>query len=489
MTSARPGRRPMSSSTPRLSELARHVVLPSGITTTSWPSTRATCRVVGITFDPWQDGAGTAILGKRADNLYAAEAIVLSIPRQVGKTYLIGAIIFALCLNNPGTLVLWTAHRVPTANETFGSMKAMVEQPRLKAHIVSASAPAGNGVIRFRNGSRILFGAREKGFGRGFQKVAIVVYDEAQILSQAALDDMIPATNTHPNPLVFFIGTPPKPSDPSDVFVNLRHEALNGNESNSLYVEFSADETADPDDRTQWAKANPSYPTRTTARAVLRMKRLLGRESFLREGLGIWDRVGGLGVFTVGAWGRCFIGWEDEGHTAPLDPDGDLLAVGIAADTDQTWLSLGTVDGNDGLRHLGSALRVRADTDATRFVAEVARIQSTYGVPVGIDKKGPASFLLPALEEAGVELTLLGLDDFLQSNADLKAAVEQGTVTHGHYTDLDAAVDGATWRKVGDRRAFARKTADISALEAVAVALWTDTHGDPPIYDIADSIY
>lgn len=459
----------MQSSTPRLSEAARHVILPKGIVTTAWPSVKATCLRVGITFDPWQDGAGTAILGKRKDHLYAAEAVVLSIPRQVGKTYLIGAIIFALCLANPGTLVLWTAHRVPTANETFGSMKAMVEQPKLRPHIVSATAPAGNGVVRFRNGSRILFGAREKGFGRGFQKVAIVVYDEAQILTQAALDDMIPATNTHPNPLVFFIGTPPKPADPSDVFLNMRHEALSGNENDALYIEFSADEDADPMDRDQWAKANPSYPHRTSARSMLRMKRLLGPESFLREGLGIWDRVGGLGVFTSGAWARCFIGMDGE---TVREPVGELMALGVAADLDQTWLSLGAAGGNDGKHHLGSVMRMRADVDAETFAAEVRRIQVQYDVPVAVDKKGPASFAIPVLEEAGVELTLLSLDDFVQACSDLRAAVEQGLVTHSNYSDLNAAVDAAGWRKVGERgRAFARKNGDISSLEAVALAL------------------
>lgn len=470
----------MPSSTPTLFEAARHVVLPKDIATTGWPSVRETCLRVGITFDPWQEGAGKAILGKRKDHLYAAEAVVLSIPRQVGKTFLIGAIIFALCLANPGTLVLWTAHRVPTANETFGSMKALVEQPKLRPHIISATAPAGNGVVKFRNGSRILFGAREKGFGRGFQRVAIVVYDEAQILTQAALDDMIPATNTHPNPLVFFIGTPPKPADPSDVFLNMRHEAISGESSDYLYIEFSADENADPGDREQWAKANPSFPHRTPARAMLRMKRLLGPESFLREGLGIWDRVGGLGVFTAGAWARRFIGFKADGKTLN-DAEGDPLALGIAADVDQTWLSLGVAGGNDGKIHLGSSLRMRADIEAEAFVAEVKRIQDEQDIPVGIDKKGPASFLIPALEEAGVHLALLSLDDFIQSNADLRAAVELGTVTHGNYADLNAAVDAAGWRKVGDRRAFARKSGDISSLESVAIAHWVAKNDDAQI--------
>lgn len=476
---------PTPSSTPRLSEAARHVVLPKSIVSTGWPAARETCARVGITFDPWQDGAGTAILGKRKDHLYAAEAVVMSIPRQVGKTYLIGAIVFALCLSDPGTLVLWTAHRYPTANETFQSMKTMVEQPKLRPHIISATNPGGNGVIKFRNGSRILFGARERGFGRGFQRVAVIVFDEGQILTQAALDDMIPATNTHPNPLVFFIGTPPKPTDPSDVFLNMRHEALSGESDDYLYVEFSADEDADPADREQWAKANPSYPHRTPARAMLRMKRLLGAESFLREGLGIWDRVGGLGIFTAGAWSRCFIGYGKNGKV--LEPVGEPMALGVAADLDQTWLSLGAVAGNDGKHHLGSVLRCRADVDLGRFASEVARIQRERKVPVGIDKKGPAGVFIPVLEEAGVDLTSLSFDDFIQSNADLRTAVERGTVTHGDYDDLNAAVDAAGWRKSGERRLFARKSGDISSLESVAIALWAAENA--ATYDVLDSIF
>jgi hypothetical protein len=62
------------------------------------------------------------ILAKRADGKYAATigGTGLSIPRQVGKTFLVGAIVFALCLLCPNLTVIWTAHRLRTAEETFG---------------------------------------------------------------------------------------------------------------------------------------------------------------------------------------------------------------------------------------------------------------------------------------------------------------------------------------------------------------------------------
>lgn len=458
---ARPRRPPTKPSTPRLSEAARHFVLPEGIVSTEFPSIRATCLRLKITFDPWQDGAGAAILGKRKDGLYAADAIVISIPRQVGKTFLVGAIIFALCLKTSGTLCVWTAHHYPTANETFESMKAMSQRPELKPHIKRATSPGGNGVIEFRNGSRILFGARERGFGRGIPKIGIVVFDEAQILGQAAIDDMIPATNRAANPLIFYIGTPPKPSDPSDVFVNLRNEAINGESTDTLYIEFSADEDADPNDRDQWAKANPSYPAHTPAKAMLRMKKNLGHESFMREGLGIWDGSARMGAFPAGAWARRAV------TTDAPNPS----TLGIAADLDQVWLSLGASSDGDPT-HLGVRLRVRAAEQREFFVSEVARIQQERNCPVAIWKKGAASFLIPDLEAAGVVLTPGSLDDYMQACADLKTAVMDRKVEHGNYTELNAAVDSATWRKVGQRRVLVPGNGDISALEAVAWARW-----------------
>src|SRR5699024_7011783 len=102
-----------------LSAVARHVVAPDGIVASEWPSVRQTCHRLGWSFDGWQDGAGMLALSLRADGEYAADTIVLSIPRQVGKTYLIACIIFALCLMKPGLLVIWTAQVKDTALQTF----------------------------------------------------------------------------------------------------------------------------------------------------------------------------------------------------------------------------------------------------------------------------------------------------------------------------------------------------------------------------------
>jgi hypothetical protein len=53
----------------------------------------------------------------------------------------------------------------------------------------------------------------------------VLIFDEAQILTDNALDDMIPATNQSRQPtgaLLLFMGTPPKPTDPGEVFRRMR---------------------------------------------------------------------------------------------------------------------------------------------------------------------------------------------------------------------------------------------------------------------------
>ena len=80
---------------------------------TGWPAVEAKCAEFGDEFDAWQQGAGRLILAKREDGSYAATVggITLAIPRQVAKTFLVGRIVFALCVLFPGLRVIWTAHR------------------------------------------------------------------------------------------------------------------------------------------------------------------------------------------------------------------------------------------------------------------------------------------------------------------------------------------------------------------------------------------
>lgn len=427
---------------------------------------------MGITYDPWQKGVGSLALGKRADGIYAATVggVVLSIPRQVGKTFLIGSMIVALCVLFPGLKVIWTAHRTRTATNTFRSMQGMVRSRKISPHLAEGRnngirTANGEQEITFRNGSVILFGAREQGFGRGFDAVDIEVFDEAQILTEKALEDMLAATNQAQNPhgaLLFYMGTPPRPIDPGEVFTNKRKKALSGDADSLVYIEFSADEDADPDDQEQWARANPSYPTRTPHESMLRLRENLpSDDAWRREALGIWDGDQTGGAFQIAAWLR----------NATDDEPAEPACFAVAADVDQQWLSLGAASA--GPRHyLGLVRRDRVEESQAAFVADVKRLQSKYGVPVVVGKSGPASFIIEPLEAAGVKVYRADTEAWIQASAEIKLAVEADEIQHGDYPQLNEAVAGSGWRKVGDRRVLDRRRCEIDPLESVTWARW-----------------
>src|SRR5690606_16206925 len=159
---------------------------------------------------------------------------------------------------------------------TVGSMQGMVRRRKVWPHIAPNGIRTANGEqeIKFADGSIIMFGAREHGFGRGMDAIDVLVFDEAQILSLKALEDMVPSTNQARNPhgaLVFFIGTPPRPTDDGEAFTAKRTRALAGDAEDMMYVEIGADPDADLDDREVWAQMNPSFPHRTPVESMLRM--------------------------------------------------------------------------------------------------------------------------------------------------------------------------------------------------------------------------
>lgn len=472
---------PTKTGQPRLSEVTRHLVLPTDIVSTGWPAVREKCRDLSLGFDRWQDGAGRCILAKRESGLYAAGVggVVLSIPRQVGKTYLIGAIVFALCLIFPGLTVLWTAHRVKTSKEVFRSMQGMAKRKKIAPFIESVTRGSGDQGVEFTNGSRIIFGARETGFGRGIPGVSLVILDEAQILSEDTMDDMVPATNTAANPLVILVGTPPKPTDAGEVFANLRAAALSDDpDPDTLYIEISADPECDPEswpagfvDFEQVARANPSYPLRTPKTAILRMFKLLGKASFRREGLGIWDEaVRAGGVITSGTWAAL----KDDSIAIGGAP---VLALDVSPMLTHTGIVAAGPSG-DGRTAIevtsnGSLLDYREGTQwAVELLTSTAEDRGS--LEVWIAEGSAAETLTKKLADGGVTVRPLGRAEYSQACVAFAGAVASKSIVHRGQKDLDRAViAGAkraadeglwTWGRV-------KSSADITLLVAATVAV------------------
>lgn len=464
---------PMKSGTPKLSESARHIIEPAGITHTGWPSVRDKCRELGLRFDAWQDGAGRLILAKRADGKYAATigGVAMSIPRQTGKTYLLGAIVFALCLLTGGTTVLWTAHRLKTAKETFQTMRSIARRQKVAPHVLRVFTAAGEESIIFRNGSRILFGARETGFGRGFAKVDVEVFDEAQILTERAVDDMLPAMNASPNALALFTGTPPRPIDPGEVFSRLRAEALatGTRAGDTAYIEFSADPDASPDDPEQQAKANPSFPHRTSPEAIQRLRKQLSEDSYLREAMGIWDADSSHRVIAEDAWDAvadpASMAIERLSFAIDVTPDRAVASVGFAGQrADGSW-HIEHVDTKRGTDWIGPFIQERAARNRLHAVV----VDEMTGL---VETRRGRNYLVGT--DVAVTLAAAEGRDMAIACAKFFDSVIEGSLRHMRQLQLDVALSVARKRPIGAGWAWNRKdpNSDITPVVGVTLALW-----------------
>jgi hypothetical protein len=488
-------------------------VIPEGIVSTGWPAVESKCREWGDEFDRWQADLGRVILGKRADGLYAATVggVTLSIARQVAKTFLIGRIVFALCMLFPGLKVLWTAHHTATLGNTFRALLALTRRKSVAPYIHATRRGSGKEAIEFANGSVIYFGARSQGFGRGFEEVDIEVFDEAQILDAKALEDMVAATNQcrHPHgALLFYPGTPPRPTDPGEEFEDRRRKALAAKSDGlgvvesgeAVYIECSADPKTGHkggpslDSIEQLKKANPSYPHRTPLASVKRLRaNLKSDDSWRREGLGIWDDMGARDqVISPEFVASCL-----DAKSKIVSPPIFALDVSPA----HSWSAIAVAGLRaDGLPHIEITMTKRLNgivdhRPGTDWVAPrmVQLAKRWPGMKVAIASGSAAESLVPALQAAGIEILFIkgndvaaacGLFFDLFTTKGLRHLGQQALIS-ALLTARKAVEDGEGAWRWGRKRS----SADITPLYAATLALWAAIAASNTDMDPANNVW
>lgn len=456
----------------RLSEIAQRLLRPDGIVSSDFSMIDRAAVKAGIRYDLWQKGFLWLLFGKNADGKYACGSggAVLSSCRQIGKTFMVGTSMFILCAGRRGTLVIWTAHHTRTSDETFNDMCEQARNPKLAPYVENIRRANGQQEIRFTNGSRIMFGARENGFGRGLHSADIEVFDEAQILTVKALDNLIPITNTSPNPLIILMGNPPKPGDASEAFAEKRDAAIKKTDG-MLYVELGADRDADPDDREAWAKANPSYPKRTSEQAILRMRNLLAEDSFRREALGIWDENVTQRAIDPKLWGDA---------STVIIPDDGVPSFALDMPPDRSTLVIGNaIRFPDDTALIQMAAIRDARRNGTQWSVEWLKERWSKTAAVVIDAQSPAMSLLPELRKAHIRVTVTSMQEMGRAYGRFQDMLTSGKLKHlpdEKQPQLAAAVNGAITRNLGASGALAWNKlgadVDISPLVACTLALY-----------------
>lgn len=253
----------------------------------------------GLPLDPWQADILDCWLGRDENGKYNVTSAGLTCPRQNGKNLCLEAReFFGLVVN--GERILHTAHQVRTSKKSFRRLAGMFtdkRHPEVLDIVKQIRYTNGEEQIELLNGGSIEFSARSRQAARGFDGISLVVYDEAQELTDDQVEAIMAtlsasATGTRQ---IIYTGTPPYPGCPGEVFRRRRTVCITDAGRHDSWHEWSvaADSLSEinVDDTSLWYMCNPALGIRLDEEFTAEELRSMSPDGFARERLGWWSPV------------------------------------------------------------------------------------------------------------------------------------------------------------------------------------------------------
>jgi len=251
----------------------------------------------GYKLDPWQRAVVDCWLGCDETGKYTMTSAGLALPRQNGKNVCLEAReFFGMVIK--GEKILHTAHQVRTSKKSFRRLAAMFtdkRHPEITDIVKNIRYTNGEECIELDNGGSIEFSARSRQAARGFDGISLVVYDEAQELTDDQVEAImatLSASSTGTRQIIY-TGTPPYPGCPGDVFRRRRTVCTTDPGKHDAWHEWSvaAESVGDikVDDTGLWYMTNPALGLRLSEDFTAEELRSMSRDGFARERLGWWS--------------------------------------------------------------------------------------------------------------------------------------------------------------------------------------------------------
>ena len=420
----------------------------------------------GLLLDPWQSDILDDWMAMNAGNKWICKTCGGSVPRQNGKTGLMqGRAEAGMMLY--GEKVLYTSHLQKTSTETFEEMASFFDSNTLKKYVKDIKTAIGREQIILQNGGRIKFLARTRNGGRG-QHGDLLIFDEAQELDSNQQASFIPAISASLNPQTIYMGTPPDPTTPGEVFRGIRDKAIKGETQTTSWFEFSVEEIGDVSDKRRWYAVNPALGRRIQEPTIDGEYEQMAPDTFARERLGWWTPIVVQKLdyaIPQDLWDKC--------SSAELKPEGKT-AYGVKFSADGSEVCLcGAVIPADGAprislierRPTGLGTQWLADWLNARYEkASCVVIDGKNGVDVLVDKiigtwKYKGSVIRPSARDmiAAVGLLMDSLNEqkitWYEKQLDLRESA---------VTSVKRPISGG-WGFGGDNS---------TPIEACALALW-----------------
>lgn len=445
---------------------------------------------------PWQQLVADVAMevDPATGNLWYRE-VVVTVPRQSGKTTLVLAVMVHRALGFPlPQVITYTAQSRIKAREKWEDEHLPILDRSPLAGFYRVRKTTGNEAILWRNGSRHGIDASTDKAGHG-PTVDLGVLDEAFAHADSRVEQGLkPSMVTRPSAQLHILST--AGTVKSEYFrgkVNagrLRCEL--GMPSRTAYVDFSAPDDSDPEDPATWYGCMPALGrmradgtgiSEATIRAEFESMDLADfRRAYLNQWLDAFPDE--WLVIAEPDWDAC----ADPAATRPkrpvavtadVAPEGKSAAIAVAG-----MLPDGRVLAEipDGDHRAGTAWVVPRLLELRRKYKPCAIV---------IDKRSWTGSLIDEAETAGLEIVKPTTEEVGQAFGLFYVAVSDRTFAHLGQPALRDAVRGGARRDIGDgMQAWARKSAavDISPVVAATLAVWAHNKYGRRVYNVLDSV-
>ena len=428
--------------------------------------------------DPWQKDVVDCWLGRDDNGEYNVTSAGLSTPRQNGKNGCLEAReFFGMVIN--GEKIIHTAHQVRTAKRSFNRLARFFEDPRYPEIMELAKKirrTNGEEGIELYNGGIIEYSARSRQAARGVDGVSLIVFDEAQELTDDQLEAMMPtlsASSTGTRQIIY-TGTPPYPGCPGTVFRRRRNICLTDPGNHDTWHEWSiAAEKIDEipvEDKTLWYMTNPALGIRQTEEFAEEELRSMDKAGFAREILGWWmpeikheiDKA-----IDDKKWKAC--------RSTEPKPEGKT-AYGVKFSIDGTMVCLaGAVIPAEGKPRI-SMIEQRPTVMGIQWLADWLNARNNKASCVVIDGKNGVDVLIDKISgtwKAKDSIIKASVNIVIASVGMITDAVNEEGITW--YAEQEALNNSATLsvkRKIGGGWGFGGDHSISLPIEASALAFW-----------------
>ena len=430
----------------------------------------------GCTLDEWQRGVLDCWLGKDGAGQYTVTSAGLAMPRQNGKNVCLEAReLFGMAAR--GERILHTAHQVRTGKKAFRRLAGIFTDkrfPEITDIVRNIRYTNGEEAIELDNGGSIEFTSRSRQAVRGFDGISLVIFDEAQELTDDQLEAIMAtlAASTTGTRQLIYTGTPPYPGCPGEVFRRRRSICLSDPGPHDAWHEWSVAaesiEGIKTEERDLWYMTNPALGVRMTEDFAAEELRSMSPDGFARERLGWWSPVlvrAEDPAIPAEDWDACM-------STEPKPSGKTAYGVKFTADGAEVCLCGAVIPETDPARI--SLIRREPTGKGTRWLAEW--LNARYGTAscVVIDGRNGVSVLADRLSEtwkAKNSVIRPTARDVIAAVSTLTAAVSERAVTwHKDQPALRDSAVSAVRRPIGGGWGFGGE--DPAPIEAAALALW-----------------